>query len=164
MKIQELRLQIRKTTLRFSSLLFSGYFSNSSRLHCAEILQKSNALSSVRTIDRQALQTRGYRHSPLRENTKDGRKLLFLLSLQREHGEEVISQIWFFNLVLRCLSCTFHPGIALSQLLVLVPVPASRPLSCPQQAAAQLQVQDSHLTVSDCKNLRVLNFKSCTLI
>lgn len=53
-------------TLHFSPLLLNRYFSTSSSLHCAGLLWKRNSLETVWAIERQALQTRGYRQLSLK--------------------------------------------------------------------------------------------------
>lgn len=59
-------------TLHFSPLLLNRYFSNSSSLHSAGVLQKRNSLETVWAIDTQALQTRGYRQLSQRETQRMG--------------------------------------------------------------------------------------------
>lgn len=54
----------------FFTLLLNRYFSTSSSLHCAGLLQKRNSLEAVWAIVRQALQTRGYRHLSLKETQR----------------------------------------------------------------------------------------------
>lgn len=59
-------------TLRFSLLLLNRYFSSSSSLHCAGLLQKRNSLEAVWAIERQALETRGCRQLSLKETQRMG--------------------------------------------------------------------------------------------
>lgn len=93
-------------TLHFSPLLLNRYFSNSSSLHCVGLLQKRNSLETVWAIDR--LYKPGVTDSYLGEKHKAWEKItspLFTI----EHGEEVIRQIPFLNLILWCLSSISQP-------------------------------------------------------